>query len=128
MNFVSKITNNQSSVVCYLTSVFCILSSVSFFGFLSYAVCPLSSVFIQNKPNSPIVQMNVTLFTTMYYAIFTSLTKVKNKSNQTQNKPNFENSNFCYLCPANQMLCSLYIPKFENKIQIGRKLSYNEPI
>ena len=78
--------NRQSSVVCYLTSV-------SFFGFLSSAVCPLSSVFMQNKPNSPIVQMNASLLITMNYTIFTSLTKVKNKpnsnpitANQTQNK------------------------------------------
>ena len=90
MNFVSKITNNQSSVVCFLTSVFRILSSVSFFGFLSSAVCPLSSVFMQNKPNSPIVQLNVTLFITMNYAIFASLTKVKNKPNSNPNKPNFK--------------------------------------
>ena len=78
MNFVSKITNNQSSVVCSLTSVFCILSSV-----------------LTNKPNSPIVQTDVKSFTTMNYTILTSLTKVKNKPNQTQlnpkqsqNKPN----------------------------------------
>ena len=69
--------NRQSSVVCYLTSV-------SFFGFLSSAVCPLSSVFMQNKPNSPIVQINASLFITKNYTIFTSLMKVKNKPNQTQ--------------------------------------------
>ena len=45
------------------------------------------SLFMQNKPNSPIVQTDVTSFTTMHYAIFTSLTKVKNKPNQTQFKP-----------------------------------------
>ena len=66
--------NRQSSVVCYLTSV-------SFFGFLSSAVRPLSSVFMQNKPNSPIVQVNLTVFITMIYAISISLTKVKNKPN-----------------------------------------------
>ena len=44
--------------------------------------------FSENKPNSPIVQMNLTNLTTMNYTIFTSLTKVKNKPNQSQNKPN----------------------------------------
>ena len=87
MNFVSKITNNQSSIICLRSSVFSLLTSVSFFGFLSSAVCPLSSVFMQNKPNSPIVQLNASIFITMNYAIFTSLTKVKNKPNQTQFKP-----------------------------------------
>ena len=43
-----------------------------------------STTFRTNKPNSPIVQTNVTLFTEMNYAIFASLTKVKNKPNQTQ--------------------------------------------
>ena len=74
-------SNHQSSVVCYLTSV-------SFFGFLSSAVCPLSSVFMQNKPNSPIVQTNVTNLITMNYTILNCLTKVKTKPIQTQNKPN----------------------------------------
>ncbi len=39
------------------------------------------SSFMQNKPNSPNVQLNVTFFITMNYTIFTSLTKVKNKPN-----------------------------------------------
>ena len=73
--------NRQASVVCYL-------ASVSFFGFLSSAVCPLSSVFMQNKPNSPNVQIHLTLFITMNYAIFTSLTKVKNKANSNPIKAN----------------------------------------
>jgi hypothetical protein len=42
---------------------------------------------MQNKPNSPNVQMNTSLFITMNYAIFASLTKVKNKAKQTQLKP-----------------------------------------
>jgi hypothetical protein len=49
------------------------------------------SLFLQNKPNSPIVQMNLTHLSIMNYAISNSLTKVKNKPNQTQfkakNKP-----------------------------------------
>jgi len=49
--------------------------------------------FMQNKPNSPIVQMNASLFTAMNYAIFASLTKVKNKPNQTQSNPIKPNSN-----------------------------------
>ena len=48
-------------------------------------------LFMQNKPNSPIVQINANLFTAMIYTIFTSLTKVKNKPNskpiQTQSNP-----------------------------------------
>jgi len=44
--------------------------------------------FSKNKPNSPNVQMNVTNLSTMIYTIFTSLTKVKNKPNQTQFKAN----------------------------------------
>ena len=86
MNFVSKITNNQSSIICLRSSVFSLLNSVSFFGFLSSALCPLSSVFMQNKPNSPIVRMNLNNLTTMNYAIFTGLTKLKNKPNSNPNK------------------------------------------
>ena len=47
-----------------------------------------SVTFRKNKPNSPIVQMNLTNLITMNYAIFTSLTEVKNKPNQTQFKAN----------------------------------------
>jgi hypothetical protein len=36
---------------------------------------------MQNKPNSPNVQMNVTNLITMNYTIFVSLMKVKNKPN-----------------------------------------------
>ena len=47
--------------------------------------------FSENKPNSPIVQLNASLFITMIYAISASLTKVKNKPNsnpiQTQSNP-----------------------------------------
>jgi hypothetical protein len=42
---------------------------------------------MKNKPNSPIVQMNVTDLITMNYTIFVSLTEVKNKPKQTQLKP-----------------------------------------
>ncbi len=47
-----------------------------------------TTVFMQNKPNSPIVQTDVTFLATINYAIFASLTKVKNKPNQTQFKAN----------------------------------------
>jgi len=47
-----------------------------------------SVTFRKNKPNSPIVQMNLSYLSTMNYAIFASLTKVKNKPNQTQYKAN----------------------------------------
>ena len=71
MKLESLKMNLQASVVCYLTSVFRILSSV----------------FMQNKPNSPNVQTNVTFFILMVYTIFASLTVVKNKPNQTQFLP-----------------------------------------
>ena len=44
---------------------------------------------MRNKPNSPIVQTDVTSFIKMIYTISASLTKVKNKPNQTQNKANY---------------------------------------
>ncbi len=46
------------------------------------------NTFCKNKPNSPIVQTNVTNLITMIYTIFAGLTKVKNKPNQSQYKPN----------------------------------------
>ena len=67
-------SNHQSSVVCYLTSV-------SFFGFLSSAVCPLSSVFMQNKPNSPIVQNYISCYMTSKYNVFIPLAEFQNKPN-----------------------------------------------
>jgi hypothetical protein len=108
MKLESKRTNNQSSIID---------------NHLAMPSTPVENVlqispFMQNKPNSPNVQLNLTLFITMIYTIFTSLTKVKNKPNQTQNtqisiiqryikinppsgakkqtqfKPNFKNSNF----------------------------------
>ncbi|MCP4263593.1 MAG: hypothetical protein GY774_39715 [Planctomycetes bacterium] len=45
------------------------------------------SLFLTNKPNSPNVQLNVSIFIKMNYAILTGLTKVKNKPNQSQLKP-----------------------------------------
>ncbi len=48
----------------------------------------IAAAFMQNKPNSPNVQMNVTNLITMNYAIWASLTIVKNKPNQTQYKAN----------------------------------------
>jgi hypothetical protein len=43
--------------------------------------------FSENKPNVKDAKMNVTNLITMNYTIFTSLTVVKNKPNQTQLKP-----------------------------------------
>jgi hypothetical protein len=43
---------------------------------------------MQNKPNSPIVQIDLNLYITKRYARLRSLTKVKNKAKQTQFKPN----------------------------------------
>jgi hypothetical protein len=64
---------------------------------------------MQNKPNSPIVQLNLTPFITMHYTISTCLTKVKNKPNTNPIKPNFgpilpvanpNKPNFCFLSLA----------------------------
>ena len=41
----------------------------------------IAAAFVQNKPNSPIVQTYVTFFKKMIYTIFASLTKVKSKPN-----------------------------------------------
>jgi len=46
------------------------------------------TTFRTNKPNSPIVRTDVTSLKSMNYTIFISLTKVKNKPNQTQYKAN----------------------------------------
>jgi hypothetical protein len=43
---------------------------------------------LRGKPNSPIVQIHLTSFMAMNYAILTILTKVKFKPNLSQNKPN----------------------------------------
>ncbi len=56
--------------------------------------------FCESKPNSPVVQMNVTFFISMNYPISASLTKVKNKPNQTQYKANSNP------IPDRQKLCS----------------------
>jgi hypothetical protein len=56
---------------------------------------------ITNKPNSPIVHLNLTLFIAMNYTIYTCLTKVKNKPNSNPIKPNLY-SVFCLLCSVFQ--------------------------
>jgi hypothetical protein len=43
---------------------------------------------MQNKPNSPIIQLNLIFLLTMIYTISTCLTKVKNKPNTNPFKPN----------------------------------------
>jgi len=45
-------------------------------------------LFMQNKPNSPNIQIPLTSFIIMIYTIFISLTKVKNKPNSNPIKPN----------------------------------------
>jgi hypothetical protein len=62
--------NTQSSVVCYPTSVFCILSSV-----------------LTNKPNVKDAQMNVSSFVTSEYVKLDIWLNQTNKPNQTQLKP-----------------------------------------
>jgi len=88
----------KAGIVCH--SVFSILSSV-----------------LTNKPNSPIVQMNASLFTTMIYTIYASLTKVKNKPNQTQIKPN---ANPIPERPE-MNLSTYFTSKYNNKTAFRRK-------
>ena len=56
---------------------------------LEACICCLWS-FLTNKANSPIVQTGVTIFMSMAYPIFASLTKVKNKPDSNPNKPNLK--------------------------------------
>ena len=52
------------------------------------------NLFLQNKPNSPNVQLSLTYLSTMNYVISTSLTKVKNKANSNPIQSQFKaNSN-----------------------------------
>ena len=81
MKLESNRTNNQSSIID------------------NHLAKPSTSVektlqissFMQNKANSPNVQLNLNIFITKNYAISNCLTKVKNKPNskpiQTQSKP-----------------------------------------
>jgi len=50
-----------------------------------------SPLFMQNKPNSPNVQMNVSNVKTMNYENFIPLAEQKNKPNSNPNKPNLPN-------------------------------------
>jgi len=49
-------------------------------------------LFLQNKPNSPNVQIDVNSFIRMTYTIFISLTKVKNKPNSNPIQTQFAKS------------------------------------
>ena len=70
---------------------------------------------MQNKPNSPNVQMNASLFITMNYTIFASLTKVKNKPNsnpiQTQLQTNHKKIRKIQKCKTivGENLCGLLL-------------------
>jgi hypothetical protein len=107
MKLESKRTNNQSSIID---------------NHLAMPSTPVENVlqispFMQNKPNSPNVQLNLTLFITMIYTIFTSLTKVKNKPNQTQNKPNSNP-----IAERPKMNTNIYYTKvYKNKSAIRRE-------
>jgi len=83
-----------------------------------------SVTFRKNKPNSPNVQTYVTSFTTTIYTIYASLTKVKNKPNQTQFKPN-SNPNF-YLAIFNlsSLMTSEYV---KSDALAGDKTNPNKP-
>jgi len=80
------IINRLSSVICPLSSVICHLSSV----LTSTTVeNPLQiNLFLQNKPNFPDTQMNLSSFPQKAYEIFTPLAGYKNKPNSNPNKPN----------------------------------------
>ncbi len=92
------------------------------------------SLFMQNKPNSPNVQTDLTNLITMIYAYFHSLTKVKNKANsnpiqsqtnpilaqnqgwQTQNKPNQSH----FLNPLKVILYSMMLRAYPNNLVVMR--------
>ena len=83
-----------------------------------------STTFRTNKPNSPIVQTDVTNLITMNYTNFTSLTKVKNKPNQTQTKPIFNYPCVFQLAVYNPVLSDSNIRNFNGdftKWQMHRK-------
>jgi len=90
------------------------------------------NLFMQNKPNSPNVQIPLTFFITMIYTIFISLTKVKNKPNSNPNKPNLKRAKM----NANDFITKDYRkkddfivrinkPNFQNG-QNERKLNFNK--
>ncbi len=76
--------------------------------------------FSENKPNSPIVQMNASLFITMNYTIFTSLTGVKNKPKQTQFKPKTKP-----IVEKQKMNVNIYYTKEYNNITAFRRKKTN---
>ena len=66
------------------------------------------TTFRKNKPNSTNVQMNLSYLSTMNYPVFASLTKVKNKPNQTQYKPNSNPICFNALIGLSSFMTSKY--------------------
>ena len=114
--------NLKTSVFCFLFPVSCILSTGTHnLGHKAHStivenVRQISS-FLQNKPNSPIVRMNVTNLTTMNYTIFTSLTKVKNKPNSNPIKANSNP-----FCQKPKMNANIYYTKvYNNKTSVRRE-------
>jgi hypothetical protein len=83
-------TNNQSSIIDNRFKQFTQIAgsaqiAVSFQNRASSIKHQASSM--QNKPNSPIVHLNLIYLLTMIYTISTCLTKVKNKPNSNPIKP-----------------------------------------
>ena len=76
-----------SSIVCILSSVICLLSSAN--GPSTSVENPLQiDLFMQNKPNFPDTQMNLSSFPQKAYEIFTPLAGYKNKPNSNPIKAN----------------------------------------
>jgi len=86
--------NIKTLVCCFLSPVSCILSTGTYnlghkIPSTTVEVSRQISLFLQNKPNSPNVQLNASLFITIIYTIFISLTKVKNKANSNPKQSQF---------------------------------------
>ena len=79
---------------------------------------------LTNKPNSPIVQMNVNNLSKMNYTIFAGLTKVKNKPNSNPIKLNSNP-----ICQKPKMNTNIYYTKeYNNELILWlRKQSQSKP-
>jgi hypothetical protein len=90
-------TNNQSSIIDNQFKQFAQIAGSAqiavFFQNRASSIKHRASS-MQNKPNSPIVQLDLTPFISMNYTISTCLIKVKNKPNSNPIKPNQTQSVF----------------------------------
>jgi hypothetical protein len=86
--------NIKTLVFCFLTAVFCLLSAGTYNpGHKTYSTKEFVRNYqrkMPNKPNSPIVQLQLTHLSIDIYEIYACLTNVKNKANSNPNKPNIK--------------------------------------